>query len=85
MAKARPRWARPELATALRAELGGNSPGHGDRDEDVSAVRAVFDLSYCAQQGLAICNGNTIDDRKRCHNKACARYSIYDRISLNNG
>jgi hypothetical protein len=36
--------------------------------------RAIW--RYCAQQGLAICNGNTIDDRTRCGNKACALYSV---------
>jgi hypothetical protein len=37
---------------------------------------------YCSQQGLNICNGNQIDDRKRCDNKECALYSICDRITL---
>ena len=37
---------------------------------------------YCSQQGLDICNGNQIDDRKRCDNKECALYSICDRITL---
>jgi hypothetical protein len=37
---------------------------------------------YCSQQGLDICNGNQIDDRKRCDNKECALYSICDLISL---
>jgi hypothetical protein len=27
---------------------------------------------YCAQQGLDICNGNQIDDRKRCDNIQCS-------------
>jgi hypothetical protein len=26
---------------------------------------------YCAQEGLGICNGNRIDDRKRCQIKWC--------------
>jgi hypothetical protein len=39
---------------------------------------------YCAQQGLDICNGNQIDDRKRCQNKQCALYPECDRITLNN-
>jgi hypothetical protein len=38
---------------------------------------------YCAQQGLGICNGNTINDRERCDNKACALYNTCDRIALN--
>jgi hypothetical protein len=37
---------------------------------------------YCSQQGRDICNGNRIDDRKRCDNKYCSLYSICDRISL---
>jgi len=35
---------------------------------------------YCSQQGLDICNGNRIDDRKRCGNESCSLYSICDRI-----
>jgi hypothetical protein len=34
---------------------------------------------YCSQQGLDICNGNQIDDRKRCDNKECSLYSTCDR------
>jgi hypothetical protein len=37
---------------------------------------------YCSQQGLDICNGNQIDDRKRCENKECSLYSICDRNTL---
>jgi hypothetical protein len=37
---------------------------------------------YCSQQGLDICNGNQIDDRKRCDNKECNLYSICDRKTL---
>ena len=37
---------------------------------------------YCSQQGLDICNGNRIDDRKRCTNTDCAIYSICDRTRL---
>jgi hypothetical protein len=37
---------------------------------------------YCSQQGLDICNGNQIDDRKRCDNKECMLYSICDRKTL---
>jgi hypothetical protein len=37
---------------------------------------------YCSQQGLDICNGNQIDDRKRCDNKECSLYSICDRNTL---
>jgi hypothetical protein len=38
---------------------------------------------YCSQQGLDICNGNQIDDRKRCQNTQCALYFCCDRITLN--
>jgi hypothetical protein len=37
---------------------------------------------YCAQQGLDICNGNRIDDRKPCENVQCALYPACDRITL---
>ena len=37
---------------------------------------------YCAQNGLDICNGNQIDDRKRCDNDDCLLYSICGRITL---
>jgi hypothetical protein len=37
---------------------------------------------YCSQQGLDICNGNQIDDRKRCGNKQCSLYSVCDRNTL---
>jgi hypothetical protein len=37
---------------------------------------------YCSQNGLDICNGNRIDDRKSCGNVYCQIYSTCDRISL---
>jgi hypothetical protein len=37
---------------------------------------------YCSQQGLDICNGNQIDDRKPCENTKCELYSTCDRIVL---
>jgi hypothetical protein len=40
---------------------------------------------YCAQNGLDICNGNKIDDRKRCTNKDCSLYSNCDLITLRKG
>jgi hypothetical protein len=39
---------------------------------------------YCAQSGLAVCNGNRIDDRKSCDNVYCQIHSICDRIVLYN-
>jgi hypothetical protein len=38
---------------------------------------------YCSQQGLDICNGNQIDDRKPCENSQCRLYPCCDRITLN--
>ena len=38
---------------------------------------------YCSQQGLDICNGNQIDDRKSCENSQCRLYPRCDRITLN--
>jgi hypothetical protein len=39
---------------------------------------------YCARSGLAVCNGNRVDDRKSCDNVYCQIYSICDRIVLYN-
>jgi hypothetical protein len=36
----------------------------------------------CSQNGLDVCNGNRIDDRKSCCNVYCQIYNICDRISL---
>jgi hypothetical protein len=38
---------------------------------------------YCSQQGLDICNGHQIDDRKPCTKVKCALYPNCDRITLN--
>jgi hypothetical protein len=37
---------------------------------------------YCAQQGLDVCNGNRIDDQRRCRSKQCHLYCICDRKRL---
>jgi hypothetical protein len=37
---------------------------------------------YCSQQGLNVCNGNRIDDRKCCDNIYCRVFKLCDRISL---
>ena len=37
---------------------------------------------YCAQAGLDVCNGNQIDDRRRCTNMWCRLYSDCDRLVL---
>jgi hypothetical protein len=39
---------------------------------------------YCSQQGLDICNGNQMDDRKSCENSQCRLYPRCDRITLSN-
>jgi hypothetical protein len=39
---------------------------------------------FCAQNGLGVCNGNRIDDRKSCGNIYCQIRPLCDRISLNN-
>jgi hypothetical protein len=38
---------------------------------------------YCSQQGLDICNGNQIGDRKPCRNVQCSLCPSCDRIALN--
>jgi hypothetical protein len=37
---------------------------------------------YCNQQGLDICNGNRVDDRRRCENRHCRLYRVCGRIRL---
>jgi hypothetical protein len=37
---------------------------------------------YCAQAGLAVCNGNRIDDRRRCYNVYCQIRRLCDRVAL---
>jgi hypothetical protein len=37
---------------------------------------------YCAADGLDICNGNRIDDRKPCQNSYCQIFGICDRKQL---
>jgi hypothetical protein len=37
---------------------------------------------YCAEEGLAICNGNRIDDDARCDNRHCQLFRRCDRIAL---
>jgi hypothetical protein len=37
---------------------------------------------YCAGNGLAICNGNRIDDDTRCNNGHCQLFRRCDRIAL---
>jgi hypothetical protein len=37
---------------------------------------------YCAQSGLDICNGNRIDDRRRCSNAYCQIRRLCDRVVL---
>ena len=37
---------------------------------------------YCNQSGLDVCNGNRIDDGKRCSNLDCRMRLMCDRIAL---
>ena len=37
---------------------------------------------YCAENGLAICNGNQIDDDAPCENRYCQLFRRCDRIAL---
>ncbi|MEW6450047.1 MAG: hypothetical protein AB1490_05325 [Pseudomonadota bacterium] len=39
--------------------------------------------SFCAQQHSNVCNGNKIDDTKRCNNKECVVRFLCDRMRLN--
>lgn len=40
---------------------------------------------YCTASGENICNGNQIDDRKRCRNELCNLQSFCERIALRAG
>jgi hypothetical protein len=37
---------------------------------------------YCARSGLDVCNGNRIDDSRRCENKDCRVRLMCDRVAL---
>jgi hypothetical protein len=37
---------------------------------------------YCSQSGLDICNGNRIDDNRRCESKDCRARLMCDRVPL---
>jgi hypothetical protein len=37
---------------------------------------------YCSQSGLDVCNGNRIDDTRRCENKDCRVRLMCDRVPL---
>jgi hypothetical protein len=37
---------------------------------------------YCSQSGLDVCNGNRINDAKRCDNMDCRIRLMCDRIAL---
>jgi hypothetical protein len=37
---------------------------------------------YCAQDGLDVCNGNRIDDARRCESKDCRVRLMCDRVAL---
>ena len=38
---------------------------------------------FCAQEGLDICNGNQIDDSRRCRNTGCLLFHhLCDRVAL---
>jgi hypothetical protein len=42
--------------------------------------RAIW--AYCAEEGLGVCNGRTIDDGHRCKNLDCRLYYMCDRVAL---
>jgi hypothetical protein len=37
---------------------------------------------YCSQSGLDVCNGNRIDDTRRCENNGCRVRLMCDRVAL---
>ena len=41
--------------------------------------------SFCAQGGMDVCNGNRIDDARRCENSHCPASDVCDRVALRVG
>jgi hypothetical protein len=37
---------------------------------------------YCAENGLAVCNGNQIADDRKCANRYCQLFRRCDRVAL---
>jgi hypothetical protein len=37
---------------------------------------------FCAMDGLEVCNGNRVNDRKRCENRYCPDFTACRRVSL---
>jgi hypothetical protein len=37
---------------------------------------------FCAQQELDVCNGNRLNDQRRCANKGCPLFHLCDRVAL---
>jgi hypothetical protein len=72
-------------AEIIETVAGEIDAGHFDRRFPTTFPRFVQYAiwRYCSQQGLDVCNGNQIDDRKRCKNVECALYPACDRITLN--
>ena len=42
--------------------------------------RAIW--AYCAEEGLRVCNGRTVNDAGRCKNLDCRLYGMCDRLAL---
>ena len=49
---------------------------------NIPAMGSARALSFCAQEHLDICNGNQIDDSKRCRNAGCVVFHGCDRVAL---
>jgi hypothetical protein len=70
-------------------QLGAVNPDSPDRlaagrEAPVTFPRFVQNAiwRYCAGNGLAVCNGNRIDDSTRCENGHCQLFRRCDRIAL---
>jgi hypothetical protein len=37
---------------------------------------------FCAMDGLDVCNGNRVDDRRRCGNRYCPNFTTCERVNL---
>ena len=65
-------------ATAIDASVfGANYPRYFPRFVQHGLWR------FCSMDGLDVCNGNRLDDRKRCENRYCGDFTSCQRVILN--
>ena len=81
---ARPATGPAAVPTLLQPWRSGSTPGSSIRPFRRTFPRFVQHAiwRYCSQSGLDVCNGNRIDDAKRCGNLDCRVRAMCDRVAL---